>query len=70
MTELVCPLCKKICGETTKTHVYSIVNKHFRAHMKSNVYGYCQNPTCDIVYFGIESDEIYFKRDLTETIKE
>lgn len=70
MAQVVCPLCKKNCNTVGKNQIYTSVKKHFQVHLKSVEYGFCQNPDCDIVYFGLESDEIYFKRDLTEIIKE
>jgi hypothetical protein len=70
MVSILCPLCKQECSTTSKSIVYSLVNKHFQVHLKSPEYGFCQNSDCDIVYFGTESDEIYFKRDLIETVKE
>lgn len=70
MIPILCPLCKRECSATSKSAVYSLVNKYFQVHLKSTEYGFCQNPNCDIVYFGTESDEIYFKRDLIETVKE
>lgn len=70
MAQIICPICKKECSKASKSLIYSLVKKHFQVHLKSQDYGFCQNPDCDIVYFGLESDEIYFKRDLVETIKE
>jgi hypothetical protein len=68
MTTVNCPLCKKECKEVSKNIIFDSVKKHFRKLMKSQEYGFCQNDDCDIVYFGLESDEMYFKRDLNESI--
>lgn len=70
MAQILCPICKRECSIASKNLIYSLVKRHFQVHLKSTEYGFCQNTDCDIVYFGLESDEIYFKRDLTETVKE
>lgn len=69
MTKIVCPLCKNECSSCTRNQVFSKVKKHFKQHVKSSEYGTCENPDCDIVYFGLDNDEMYFKRDFDEEIK-
>jgi hypothetical protein len=69
MTKANCPLCKNECSTVSRNVIDESVKKYFKKHINSREYGFCQNPDCDIVYFGLESDEIYFNRDLNEDDK-
>lgn len=69
MTTVSCPLCKKECSIVKRSLIDDLVKTYFKKLIKSHEYGFCQNPNCDIVYFGLESNEMYFKRDLVEEIK-
>lgn len=69
MAVITCPLCKKECTPASRTLVYSNIKKYFKQHVKAEEYGFCKNENCDIVYFGLNNDEMYFKRDFDEEIK-
>lgn len=69
MATTTCPLCKKECEIVSKHKAFEFLKKHFEQHLKSKKYGFCENTECDIVYFGLESDEMYFKRDLDDDTK-
>lgn len=64
MTLDICPLCKNECPTVSRSIVDHKVKRHFKQHIKSHEYGYCENPECDVVYYNNENDEIYFQRDL------
>jgi hypothetical protein len=69
MSKIICPLCKNECNTVNRNIIDASVKKHFKKHIKSREYGFCQNSDCDILYFGLESDEMYFKRDVDEVVK-
>lgn len=63
MTNIICPLCKKNSSIVGRTVVDRFIKSYFKKHLHSHEYGFCENANCDIVYHGLENDEIYFKRD-------
>lgn len=64
MTNNLCPLCKKTGRDISRITVESLINDHFRKHLKSSRYHICKNPDCDTVYFNRDNNEIYFQRDI------
>ncbi|SHE64109.1 (2Fe-2S)-binding protein [Caloramator proteoclasticus] len=62
--EYICPLCKTEGDIVQRITIESLVNDHFKKHLKSSEYGLCKNPDCDIVYFNNETSEVYFQRDI------
>lgn len=67
LANMICPLCKKECGIVSRSSFDHKIKSHFKKHMKSFEYGFCKNADCDIIYFNLETDEMYFQRDLEES---